>query len=142
MPTLDTATITRFLAEMFAPWVQDLNLTVDAVSADGVDLRMAFSERLCREGGVVCGQAMMTLADTAMPLAISAVAGEFLPMTTVDQTMHFLRPAAGTDLVAEARVVRIGRTMAYGTVAVRPATGDLRPVAMAQTAYALLRDKK
>lgn len=142
MPTLDTATITRFLAEMFAPWVQDLNFTVDAVSADGIDLRMAFSERLCREGGVVCGQAMMTLADTAMPLAISAVAGEFLPMTTVDQTMHFLRPAAGTDLVAEARVVRIGRTMAYGTVAVRPATGDLRPVAMAQTAYALLRDKK
>lgn len=142
MPTLDTATITRFLAEMFAPWVRDLNLTVDAVSADGIDLRMAFSERLCREGGVVCGQAMMTLADTAMPLAISAVAGEFLPMTTVDQTMHFLRPAAGTDLVAEARVVRIGRTMAYGTVAVRPATGDLRPVAMAQTAYALLRDKK
>jgi uncharacterized protein (TIGR00369 family) len=142
MTAFDKSTATRLLAEMFAPWVRDLDLTVETVSADGVDLRMRFSERLCREGGVICGQAMMSLADTAMPLAISAAAGEFLPMTTVDQTMHFLRPAAGTDLVAEARVVRMGRTMAYGSVAIRPAAGDLRPVAMAQTAYALLRDRK
>ncbi|MGO9358343.1 MAG: PaaI family thioesterase [Xanthobacteraceae bacterium] len=142
MTAFDKATATRHLAEMFAPWVQDLDLSVEAITADGVDLRMRFSERLCREGGVICGQAMMSLADTAMPLAISAVAGEFLPMTTVDQTMHFLRPAAQTDLVAEARVIRLGRTMAYGSIAIRPATGDNRPVAMAQTAYALLRDKK
>ena len=142
MTAFDKATATRHLAEMFAPWVQDLDLSVEAIIADGVDLRMRFSERLCREGGVICGQAMMSLADTAMPLAISAAAGEFLPMTTVDQTMHFLRPAAQTDLVAEARVIRLGRTMAYGSIAIRPAAGDNRPVAMAQTAYALLRDKK
>jgi uncharacterized protein (TIGR00369 family) len=140
--TLDKATATALLAKMFAPWVQDLDLTVDAIGTEGVDLRMRFSERLCREGGVICGQAMMSLADTAMPLAISAVAGEFLPMTTVDQTMHFLRPAAGVDLIAEARVIRLGRTMAYGSVAIRPAEGDTRAVAMAQTAYAILREKK
>jgi uncharacterized protein (TIGR00369 family) len=142
MTTFDKAALTELLAKMFAPWVQDLDLTIEAVAADGIDLRMRFSEKLCREGGVICGQAMMSLADTAMPLAISTVAGEFLPMTTVDQTMHFLRPAAKTDLVAEARVIRLGRTMAYGSVTVRPAEGDTRPVALAQTAYALLRDKK
>ncbi len=142
MTAFDKATATRHLAEMFAPWVQDLDLSVEAITADGVDLRMRFSERLCREGGVICGQAMMSLADTAMPLAISAVAGEFLPMTTVDQTMHFLRPAAQTDLVAEARVIRLGRTMAYGSIAIRPATGDNRPGALAQTADALRRAKK
>lgn len=142
MTTFDKAALTELLAKMFAPWVQDLDLTIEAVAADGIDLRMRFSEKLCREGGVICGQAMMSLADTAMPLAISTVAGEFLPMTTVDQTMHFLRPAAKTDLVAEARVIRLGRTMAYGSVTVRPAEGDTRPVALAQTAYALLRDRK
>ncbi len=142
MTTFDKATATAHLAKMFAPWVQDLDLTVDAIVADGIDLRMRFSEKLCREGGVICGQAMMSLADTAMPLAISAKAGEFLPMTTVDQTMHFLRPAAKADLVAEARVIRLGRTMAYGSVTIRPAEGDLRPVAIAQTAYAILRDAK
>ena len=142
MSTFDKATATRHLETMFAPWVQDLDLAVESIAADGIDLRMRFSERLCREGGVICGQAMMSLADTAMPLAISTVAGEFIPMTTVDQTMHFLRPAAKVDLVAEARVIRLGRTMAYGSVAIRPAEGDLRPVAMAQTAYALLREGK
>jgi uncharacterized protein (TIGR00369 family) len=141
MTTLDKAKLTDLLTKMFAPWVQDLDLSVETIAADGIDLRMRFSQKLCREGGVICGQAMMSLADTAMPLAISAVAGDFLPMTTVDQTMHFLRPAAGADLIAEARVIRLGRTTAYGSVTVRPAAGDTRPVALAQTAYALLRDK-
>jgi len=141
MTTLDKAKLTDLLTKMFAPWVQDLDLSVETIAADGIDLRMRFSQKLCREGGVICGQAMMSLADTAMPLAISAVAGDFLPMTTVDQTMHFLRPAAGADLIAEARVIRLGRTMAYGSVTIRPAAGDTRPVALAQTAYALLRDK-
>ena len=142
MSAFDHATATSCLERMFAPWVRDLDLRIEAITADGIDLRMRFSERLCREGGVICGQAMMSLADTAMPLAISTVAGEFLPMTTVDQTMHFLRPAAATDLVAEARVIRLGRTMAYGSVVIRPAEGDTRPVAMAQTAYAILREAK
>ena len=66
----------RILGEVFAPWVQDLNLAVERIEhaqpADVADwqpgalLRMPFSERLCRHGGVVCGQALMALADTAM----------------------------------------------------------------------------
>jgi len=55
----------RILGEVFAPWVQDLNLAIErlehAQPADvpdwqpGALLRMPFSERLCRNGGVVCG---------------------------------------------------------------------------------------
>jgi acyl-coenzyme A thioesterase PaaI-like protein len=59
----------------------------------------------------------------------------------VDQTTHFMRPAMRADVLAEARVVRLGKTMAYGGVSIR-VDGDTRPVAMAQTAYALLRDGK
>ena len=54
----------RILGEVFAPWVQDLNLAVERIEhaqpADVADwqpgalLRMPFSERLCRHGGVVC----------------------------------------------------------------------------------------
>jgi uncharacterized protein (TIGR00369 family) len=104
-------------------------------------LRMRFSEKLCRDNGVVCGQALMSLADTAMVFAVSAAAGDYLPMTTVDQTIHFLRPAMRVDLLAEAKVVRLGRTMAFGSVTIRTAD-DERPVALVQTAYALMRDGK
>jgi uncharacterized protein (TIGR00369 family) len=100
-------------------------------------LRMAFSERLCRNGGIVCGQALMALADTAMVIAILAANRGFRPMTTVDQTTHFLKAVASSDVVADARVVRLGRTMSFGRVTLSSAA-DGRPVAMVSSAFAML----
>jgi uncharacterized protein (TIGR00369 family) len=137
----DRATAERMLTDVFAPWVQDLNLSVENLDQEGAVLRMRFSEKLCRDNGVICGQALMSLADTAMVFAVSSAGGAYRPMTTVDQTMHFLRPAANADVLADARVVRLGRTMAFGSVTLT-ADRDTRPVAMAQLAYALLPEGK
>jgi uncharacterized protein (TIGR00369 family) len=142
--SFDLETARRLLADVFAPWVQDLGLSVERIDTGATDagvagavMRMAFSEKLCREGGVVCGQALMALADTAMVVAVSAAANGYRPMTTVDQTTHFLKPAAATDIVADARIVRQGRTMSFGRVTLSAAT-DGKPVAMVSSAYALL----
>jgi uncharacterized protein (TIGR00369 family) len=137
----DRATAERMLTDVFAPWVQDLNLSVASLDKEGAVLRMRFSEKLCRDNGVICGQALMSLADTAMVFAVSSAGGAYRPMTTVDQTMHFLRPAANADVLADAKVVRLGRTMAFGSVTLAT-DGDTRPVAMAQLAYALLPESK
>ncbi|WP_024518013.1 PaaI family thioesterase [Bradyrhizobium sp. Tv2a-2] len=137
----------RVLGEVFAPWVQDLGLSVEAIDHEppapvadwqpGALLRMAFSERLCRHGGVVCGQALMALADTAMVIAILAANRGYRPMTTVDQTTHFMRAVASADVLADARVVRLGRTMSFGRVTLLSAT-DNKPVAMVSSAFAML----
>jgi uncharacterized protein (TIGR00369 family) len=138
----------RVLVNVFAPWVQDLGLSVSGVESDpppgaaadwqpGAILRMAFSERLCRHGGIVCGQALMALADTAMVIAIQAALRGYRPMTTVDQTTHFMRPVAKSDVVADARVVRLGRTMSFGRVSLLSAA-DNKPVAMVSSAFAML----
>jgi uncharacterized protein (TIGR00369 family) len=137
LSTFDQATAERMLTGIFAPWIQDLNLSIESLGPDGAILRMPFSERLCRDSGVICGQALMSLADTAMVFAVSSAGGAYRPMTTVDQTMHFLRPAAKVDVLADAKVIRLGRTMAFGSVTLTT-DGDTRPVAMAQLAYALL----
>jgi uncharacterized protein (TIGR00369 family) len=137
----DRATAERMLTDVFAPWVQDLNLSVASLDKEGATLRMRFSEKLCRDNGVICGQALMSLADTAMVFAVSSAGGAYRPMTTVDQTMHFLRPVANADVLADAKVVRLGRTMAFGSVTLTT-DGDTRPVAMAQLAYALLPESK
>jgi uncharacterized protein (TIGR00369 family) len=137
----DRATAERILTDVFAPWVQDLNLSVENLDQEGAVLRMRFSEKLCRDNGVICGQALMSLADTAMVFAVSSTGAAYRPMTTVDQTMHFLRPAARADVLAEAKVVRLGRSMAFGSVTLTT-EGDTRPVAMAQLAYALLPESK
>jgi uncharacterized protein (TIGR00369 family) len=138
----------RVLGEVFAPWVQDLGLSVEAIdyepppnaTADwqpGAILRMAFSERLCRHGGVVCGQALMALADTAMVIAMVSANRGYRPMTTVDQTTHFMRAVASSDVLADARVVRLGRTMSFGRVTLLSAS-DKKPAAMVSSAFAML----
>jgi uncharacterized protein (TIGR00369 family) len=138
----------RVLGDVFAPWVQDLGLSVEAIetsapSGSGADwqpgarLRMPFSERLCRSGGIVCGQALMAMADTAMVIAILAANKGFRPMTTVDQTTHFLKAVTASDVLADARVVRLGRTMSFGRVTLSSAA-DNKPVAIVSSAFAML----
>jgi uncharacterized protein (TIGR00369 family) len=137
----------RVLADVFAPWVLDLGLSVEHIDHEppadaagwqpGATLRMAFSERLCRHGGVVCGQALMALADTAMVIAMVAANRGYRPMTTVDQTTHFMRAVASSDVLADARVVRLGRTMSFGRVTLIGAA-DNREVAMVSSAFAML----
>ena len=91
----------RVLGDVFAPWVTDLNLSIEAIDYEpppgtasdwqpGAILRMPFAKRLCRNGGMVCGQALMAFADTAMVIANLAANRSYRPMTTVDQTTHFI----------------------------------------------------
>lgn len=132
----------NILNEVFAPWIQDLELAVEdirpsAQGEPGAVLRMPFSSRLCRDNGVVCGQALMAFADTAMVIAMVTASGGYRPMTTVDQTTHFMRAVASSDVLADARVIRMGRTMSFGRVTLTSAT-DGKPVAMVSSAFAML----
>jgi uncharacterized protein (TIGR00369 family) len=138
----------RVLGEVFAPWVQDLKLSIEAIDYEpppdapsdwqpGAILRLPFSERLCRNGGMVCGQALMAFADTAMVIANLAANRGYRPMTTVDQTTHFMRAVMSSDVLADARVVRRGRTMSFGRVTLSSAA-DNKPVAMVSSAFAML----
>jgi uncharacterized protein (TIGR00369 family) len=144
----DIAEARRILGDVFAPWVQDLELSLEGIECDppqaapadwqpGAIVRMPFSERLCRHGGVVCGQALMALADTSMVLAILAANRGYRPMTTVDQTTHFMRAVSSSDVMADARIVRLGRTMSFGRVTLSSAT-DNKPVAIVSSAFAML----
>lgn len=124
----------------FAPWVLDLGLAVTAVEASGaVTLAMPASDRIARVGGIVCGQALMALADTAMAFAIAAASGGFRPMTTVGQTASFLRPIAGAS-VAHARLLKLGRTLAFGEVLIA-ADGSAEAAVQVSSTYALLGAK-
>jgi len=135
--TLTVPQANAMLDELFAPWVRDLRLTVESVELGAATLRMPFDPRLARVGGTVCGQALMALADTAMVFVISSALGGFKPMTTVNQSTNFMRAIAGKDVIAEGRILRLGRTMAFGEVFLR-AEGDDGPSAHVASAYALV----
>ena len=125
------------LADLLAPWVQALGLRVESTADDGVTLRLPHSAQLARVGGLVCGQAMMAAADTAMVLALIHHFGEFRPCTTVQLNTSFLKPLSGQDALVQAHVLRVGKSLAFGEIDIRGAD-DGRSVSRASTTYALL----
>src|SRR5881628_2926144 len=76
-------------------------------------------------------------AGTAMVIANLAANRGYRPMTTVDQTTHFMRAVSSSDVLADARVVRLGRTMSFGRVTLLSAA-DNKQVAMVSSAFAML----
>jgi uncharacterized protein (TIGR00369 family) len=137
MPALSTAEAQQILADNFAPWVLALNLQVEAVSAQQATLRLPFHASLQRVGGMICGQALMSAADTAMVIALAAQAGGFRPCATVTQTVSFLRPASEQDVLVVARILRAGKSLAFGEIALMGAN-DAKLVMQASTIYALM----
>jgi uncharacterized protein (TIGR00369 family) len=125
------------LSAWFAPWVQALGLRVEAFADGEVTLRLPQNDQLSRVGGMLCGQAMMSAADTAMVLAIVTQLGDQRPMTTVQLNTSFLKPLSGQDARVTARVIRAGKNLVFGEIDIAGAT-DGRSVCRASTTYALL----
>jgi uncharacterized protein (TIGR00369 family) len=125
------------LDEFFAPWVQELALKVESYDAESVTLRLPQNSELSRVGGMLCGQAMMAAADTAMVLALINQFGEFKPCTTVQMNTSFLRPLSGQDALVQARVIRAGKSLAFGEIDIRGAD-DGKSASRASVTYALL----
>ncbi len=136
-PPITTETLEAALRDWFAPWVQELGLRVERFGHGEATLRLPFSERLARIGGMVCGQALMSAADTAMVLAIVTQLGNRQPMTTVQLNTSFLKPLSGQDALVTARVIRAGKNLVFGEIDI-VAAGDGKSVCRASTTYALL----
>lgn len=135
---MDAASLQATLDELAADYTKRLGLRVETVSPGEVTLTLPVTPELVHRGGVLCGQAILAAADTAMLLAMIAQLGEFRPMTTVQLQTSFVRPV-GKDAVevkVVARVLRFGKALSYGDVAFQTADGKL--AAHATTTYALL----
>ena len=108
---MDTATLQKTLDEIAAEYVRRLKLRVEAIDAgaDSVTLSLPVTPELVHAGGVLCGQAIMSAADTAMLVAMIAKIGGFKPMTTVQLQASFLRPVPKETCVGDrrARVLRL-----------------------------------
>ena len=135
---LDVAALNAILADVTAPIVKALDLSVTAATPQQVTLRMPVTPTVVHAGGVVCGQALMAAADTAMILAVAASLGEFRPMTTVQLQTSFLKPVPKDcpEVQVVCTLLRRGRSLAFGEIALRTPDGTL--AAHATTTYALL----
>ena len=132
---MDRAALTAFLAAEFGQVAQDF--AVEAVDDDRLRLRLIVQGRHLRPGGTVSGPAIFALADVAVYLAILARIGPVALAVTTSAAVDFLRkPAAGVDLIAEARILKLGRVLAVGDVLIR-SEGGTAPVARASLTYSI-----
>jgi len=135
---MDAAALQATLDSLAAECVKRLGMRVDKVDPGQVTLSLPVSAEIVHAGGVVCGQAILAAADTAMLVAMIAQLGEFRPMTTVQLQASFVRPVPkeAARIAVVARVLRQGKSLSYGDVEFRSEDGKL--AAHATTTYALL----
>jgi uncharacterized protein (TIGR00369 family) len=133
-PALDAREVTEFLEEIW-PGVTS-TLTIEEVTDRGARVRMTASPDRLRPGGIVSGPALMSLADTAIWVAVLGVIGRVAMAVTADLTIHFLRPAPPADIIGVAHLHKVGRRLAVGDVLIYT-DGAPEPIAHATVTYAI-----
>lgn len=127
------------LARVFAPWIVDLGLEPVDFDTGGGDFLLPENPSLVHVGGVICGQATASAADTCSVVALAALNGRFRICTTVDLTTHFIRPLKPGPIEIRVDVLSNGKRMAYTRVEMR-AKGEAKVAVTATSAFAYLED--
>jgi uncharacterized protein (TIGR00369 family) len=130
---MDEVALTAFLQTAFAQVADDF--TVEEVGEMRARVRLNVAERHLRPGGTVSGPSMFALADVGIYVAILAMVGPEALAVTTSAHMDFMRkPAAGADLIAEVRLLKLGRVLVVGEVLMH-SEGQEVPVARAAMTY-------
>ena len=92
---------------------------IEEVWHGGCRLRLPYSDKSLRPGGTVSGPIMMALADFTMYVAVLSANGWVPLAVTTNLTINFLKRPAAQDLIAEARLIKLGKRLAVGEVGIR-----------------------
>jgi uncharacterized protein (TIGR00369 family) len=92
---------------------------IEEVWHGGCRLRLPYSDKSLRPGGTVSGPIMMALADFTMYVAVLSAIGWVPLAVTTNLTINFLKRPAARDLIAEARLIKLGKRLAVGEVGIR-----------------------
>ncbi len=131
------------VAETFAPWVAELGLRLVEAGPDRALLHLPADGRLLLKGGpgagVLCGQAIAAVADTACVLALAGANGRFRNCTTVDMSVRFIRPVVKSAAEITVDIESNGRKLAVCRVTVR-AEGSEKTAALATATFMYLEE--
>lgn len=136
-PALTLAELEHLLANEFPQMFHtESGLALEDVRYGGCRVRQAFRPHFIRPGGTIPGPAMMALADFSMYVAVLSAIGWVPLAVTTNLTINFLRRPPPRDLLAEVRLLKLGKRLAYGDVTIR-SDGEAEPVAHATSTYSI-----
>src|ERR1700753_4089121 len=119
---MTVAELTVFLRKEFPQVFSNDDISIE--SADGLSclLRQRYSERMLRPGATISGPTLMALADFAMYVVLLSAIGPVGLAVTTNLNINFLRKGEpGRDVLAEARLLKLGKRLAVGEVSLMSA---------------------
>ncbi len=137
-PDAPRITIAEFeeLAREKLPLVRQTGIRAERIDAGRVVMRMPCDEDALRPGGTIHGPAMMALADVAMYVVVLSLIGPVELAVTTSLNANFLRRPKPADLIAEARILKLGKRLAVGEVSLY-SDGETDPVCHVTATYSI-----
>jgi uncharacterized protein (TIGR00369 family) len=113
--------LNTYLAEIFP---DGRVATVEYADGKTTRTRCAYDRKQLRPGGTISGPTMMALADTAVYALVLSALGKVPLAVTTNLSINFLRKPLPGDLIAEARMLKLGKALAVGDVTIRSDGSD------------------
>jgi uncharacterized protein (TIGR00369 family) len=134
---MNVAELEQFLRGEFPQAFSGDDITIESADGQTSLLRQRYSERMLRPGGTVSGPTLMALADFAMYVVLLSAIGPIGLAVTTNLNINFLRKGApGHDIVAAAKILKLGKRLAVGEVTLL--SGDSPdPVAHVTATYSI-----
>ena len=127
--------LAEYLAHVFPQIHEDF--VVEDLTETTITMRLRVEDRHLRPGGTVSGPSMFGLADVSVYAMVLARKGRQSLAVTTSSSMDFLRkPEGGADMIAECRLLKLGRSLAVGDVLMYSEGSD-KPVARASMTYSI-----
>ncbi len=135
---MDAEALNAFMAEAFG---QPLNWTIERVDSDGITVRQPTDVTNLRPGDTISGPTLMSMADGVAYMVVLSRIGPAALAVTSNLNINFLRRPRLVDLVTDAKLLKLGRSLGVVEVAMYSDTGEpdalTRPVAQATVTYSM-----
>ena len=139
MPIMSAEELEQFLYSHF-PDSAHRAFKVERVEDMFASVRLTFDKRHLRPGGTISGPSLMMLTDTTMYMALLGMIGPVALAVTTNLNINFLRKPAQADVIAECKLLKLGKRLAVGEVTMY-SEGDPEPVAHATVTYSIPPDR-
>ena len=120
---LSVETANQFLARAFSH-KEEAGASVADMAEGRCVMRLQANQTHLRPGGYISGPTQMALADSAAYMAVMSLIGIEPMAVTSNLNINFLRPCVGNALLADAKIMKLGRTLAVIEVDLRAEGSD------------------
>jgi uncharacterized protein (TIGR00369 family) len=129
------------IAREEVPLVGNMGITFVTIEDGFAVARLPFRDDLLRPGGTITGPAMMGVADVVLYACVLSRIGIVKLAVTTSLNVNFLRRPQPGDLVAEGRLIKCGKRLAYGEVTLAAADAPDDPVCHVTGTYSIPPDR-